>query len=162
MLDLTLRPRWCGPPTHQPPAWVLSVVAVLGSERRHREDNLCSSNVMGAACVCEGALQQGHHMCAATRMTRVAKMRVMAGTSSARNRRDGRRRRMRDKSPDKLHSEGHGVKTTGSAHTHRGVVCWFGGWMYPTHNVVRSGGASPVMDMLTGLNVASGAERWPW
>ena len=53
---------------------------------------------------------------------------AMAGTGGARDRRDGRRRGILDKSPDDLHSEGCSVKTTGSAHAHGGVLVSVGGY----------------------------------
>ena len=83
----------------------------------------------------------------------------MAGTGGARDGRELRHRRVLNRSPDELCSEGRGVKATGGALARRVWCVGFGGWMHPTPNVVRSGGAesSPVMGMLAGLSVASGA-----
>ena len=61
---------------------------------------------------------------------------AMAGTGGAGNGRDGQRRDILDISLSELRSEGRGVGTTGGAEL--GVV-WcvgFGGWVYPTPNVV--------------------------
>lgn len=78
-----------------------------------------------AAHVRERALQRGRHTRAATKTMRVAKKEAMAGTGGARDGCDDRRRGMLDKSPGELHSEGHGVKTTGGARARRGAACWF-------------------------------------
>ena len=103
-----------------------------------------------AARVRERALQQGRHTRAATKTTWVAKE-AMAGTGGAGDGRDGRRRGMLDEY----------LKETRSAEAavwkRRAVlelvVVWcvgFGGWMYPTPNVVISGGTGMSL-VLAGL-----------
>jgi hypothetical protein len=77
-----------------------------------------------AARVRERALQQDRYTRAATKTTRVAKE-AMAGTGSAGDGRNGRRRGMLDRSLKMTRSEGRGVETTGGARARRGVVCWF-------------------------------------
>ena len=69
---------------------------------------------------------------------------------------------MLDRSPDELRSEGRGVKATGGALARRVWCVGFGGRLYLTSNVVRSGGAelSLVLDKLAGLSVTVASGAW--
>ena len=71
---------------------------------------------------------------AATSTTRVAKTKAIADTRGARDRRDGRRRVMLDKSPDELRSQGREVRMM--------YVCCFGG--------SRFGCGVPILDLVCG------------
>ena len=73
-----------------------------------------------------------------TRMMQVVKSKVIVNACITHDRCDGRCQGMLNRYPDELHSEGCGVKMTGSACACRGVVCWFGRWMYPTPRSVDS------------------------
>ena len=66
---------------------------------------------------------------------------------------------MLNKSLDNLCSEGHDVKMTGGALAHCSVLVLVGGYAQPPTMQMTTGGVEslPVMDMLTGLSVASGA-----
>ena len=117
-----------------------------------------------AARVHERALQRGRNTRTATRTARLAKTEdeaMMVNAGVARMRRDGRRWAMLGISLRKMRSEGRGVKTTGGVRARRGVLVSAGGYARPPTMQKTTGGAesSPVMDVLTGLGVASGAWR---
>ena len=117
-----------------------------------------------AARVRERALQRGRRTCAATRATRVTKTEdeaMIMDASVARMRRDGRRRSTARRSLRVTRSEGRDVETTGGARARRGVLVSLGGYARPPMMQTATGSAesSPVMDVLAGLSVASGAWR---
>ena len=87
----------------------------------------------------------------------------MAGTGGARDRHNGRRQGILDRSLDEVRSKHREVKMTGGAHAHCSIMCWFWQVDVPDPNVVRNGGMemSLVMHTLEGLKEAPGAERRP-
>ena len=127
-----MRPCCCGRSTHQPLRGCFSAVTILGSEIREREDDLCNNDTMDAALsMRERALQRGRHTRAATKTTRVAETEDKTDAGATGMRRDGRSRQMLGISLRKTRGEGRDVMKTGPSR-----CVGFGGWMYPTPNVV--------------------------
>ena len=88
-------------------------------------------------------------------------MRAIADTCSARDRHDGSRLGMLNKSPDELRSKGREERMTSHARARHHVFVSAGGYARPPPMQTSTGGAEslPVMDMLAGLSRASGAWR---